>query len=83
MTNKSRYFWQAVLLTGISFLLRSVGVGVQIYVSSKIGTQAVGISSLIGSVGGFAVTLALSGIQLGCTRLVSQGLGVRTTDLFG
>ena len=75
MENKRRFLWQGLLMTGVSLLLRSAGVSAQIIVASKIGAEAVGISALIGGVGGFAVTLALSGIQPGCVRLISQALG--------
>lgn len=75
--DKRKFFLQALLLTAVSLLLRTVGVSAQVYISARIGAEAVGVSSLIGSVGGFAVTLALSGIGLGCTRLVSEGLGRR------
>lgn len=75
MQNKRHFLWQALLLTGVSMLLRSVGVSAQVIIAAKIGAEAVGVSSLINGVGGFAITLALSGIQLGCTRLVSEGFG--------
>jgi stage V sporulation protein B len=75
MKAKRRFLLQGLLLTAVSLLLRAVGVGAQAFISSSIGAEAVGVSSLIGSVGGFAITLALSGIHLGCTRLVSEGLG--------
>lgn len=75
MRDKRRFFLQALLLTAVSLLLRTVGVSAQVYISAHIGAEAVGVSSLIGGVGGFAVTLALSGIHLGCTRLVSEGIG--------
>ena len=75
MMNKRRFLFQALLLTAVSLLLRTVGVSAQVYISARIGAEAVGVSSLIGGVGGFAATLALSGIHLGCTRLVSEGLG--------
>ncbi len=81
MKEKRRFLLQALLLTAISLLLRSVGVSAQVYISAKIGAEAVGISSLINGVGGFSVTLALSGIQLGCTRLVAEGLGKKDTSL--
>ena len=75
MQNKRQFVLQAFLLTGVSLLLRSVGVCAQIYIAARVGAEAVGIFSLIGSVSGFAVTLALSGIQLGVTRMVAAGLG--------
>lgn len=58
-----------------NILLRAVGVSFQVYIVSLIGASTSGLSALISGVFGFAVTLALSGIQLGCTRLVAQGIG--------
>ncbi len=81
MQNKRRFFLQALLMTGVTLLLRSVGVSAQVIIAAKIGEEAVGVSSLIGGVSGFAVTLALSGIQLGCTRMVAEGLGQRDSAL--
>ena len=74
---KRRFMMQGLLLSGVSLLLRSVGVLSQMIIASRVGAEALGVSSLIGGVGGFAVTLAMSGIQLGCTRLCAQGLGRR------
>ena len=81
MQNKRRFLWQALLLTGVSMLLRSVGVSAQVIIASRVGAEAVGISSLIGGAYGFAVTLALSGIQLGTTRLISEGSGKQDLPL--
>lgn len=50
-------------------------------IAARVGAQALGVSSLVVGVSGFAVTLAVSGIQLGTTRLCSQGLG-RRDDAF-
>ena len=74
---KRRFMIQGLLLSGVSLLLRSVGVVSQMIIASRVGAEALGVSSLIGGVSGFAVTLAMSGIQLGCTRLCAQGLGRR------
>lgn len=75
MGRKRQFVLQALLMTAVSLLLRTVGVSAQVYIAGEIGSEAVGVSSLIGGVGGFALTLAFSGIQLGTTRLVAEGLG--------
>ena len=64
-----------------------------IYVSNKIGSEAVGVFSLVMSVYMFFITLATSGLSIACTYLVSQefakgnyleGLkAVRSCNLFG
>lgn len=43
-----------------------------LYISNKIGSEAVGVFSLVMSVYLFAVTLATSGLSLACTRIVSE-----------
>lgn len=77
MKHSRQFMVQALLMGSISILMRAVGVSFQVYVVSLVGASTAGLSSLIGGVFGFAVTLALSGIQLGCTRLIAEGLGLR------
>lgn len=45
-----------------------------LYVSNKIGSEAVGVFSLVMSVYLLAITLATSGLSLACTRIVSEQL---------
>lgn len=66
---------QAMLMGAFTILMRAIGVSFGIYVVSRVGAATSGLSSLTAGVFGFAVTLALSGIQLGCTRLVAEGIG--------
>lgn len=75
MENKRGFLWQGLLTTGVSLLLRAIGISAQIMIAARIGPEAVGVSALISGIGGFAVTLALSGVQPGCIRLISQALG--------
>ncbi len=63
-------FWNAMLLTGASLLMRTVGVAFRVYVSGKAGAEAMGLFSLMSGVYGFALTLATSGIHLGVTHMV-------------
>ena len=75
MDNKRKFLCQGLLMTGVSLLLRFVGVSTQIVIAGKIGAEGVGISALISGMGAFAITLALSGIQPGCIRLMSEYFG--------
>lgn len=52
--------------------MKSIGMTFNIYVSNKIGSEAVGAFSLVMSVYSFAVTLATSGLSLACTCIVSE-----------
>ena len=52
--------------------MKSIGMVFNLYVSNKIGSEAVGAFSLIMSVYNFAITLATSGLSLACTCIVSE-----------
>lgn len=61
-------------MTCCSFFLRSLGLSFSVYLSNRIGAEAMGIYHLILSVYFFSVTLATSGIGLTVTKLVSEEL---------
>ena len=71
-----RFFLNALSLTATAFALRGVSVLFNIYVSSKAGSEAMGLFSLLGSIYGFSMTIAMSGINLGTTKLVSEALAI-------
>lgn len=85
MSSIKRFLKNAGLLTCTSLLMRTVGVGFSVYISGKVGAEAIGLYSLLSGVYGFALTLATSGIALAVTRLVAEALGrengrlIRTT----
>ena len=56
--------------------MRSIGLGFNIYISNKIGSEAVGIFSLVMSVYSFAITIATSGIGLAATCLVAEDFAI-------
>ncbi|MBO5295403.1 MAG: polysaccharide biosynthesis C-terminal domain-containing protein [Clostridia bacterium] len=70
-----RIFWNAMLLTAATLLVRTVGVWFQVYISNRAGAEAMGLFSLMGGVYGFALTLATSGIHLGVTHVVVDAMG--------
>lgn len=70
-----RFFLNALSITSVSLLMRSVGVAFNIYVSNIAGAEAMGLYSLLGGIYGFSITIAAAGINLGTTRLVSESLG--------
>ena len=69
------FFYNSLLMVGVTLLMRAVGVIFNAYVASKAGAQAMGLYSLLSGVYGFAITLACSGIHLGTTRTVADALG--------
>lgn len=69
--------WNTIFLVISSLVLKSIGMSFGIFISSYIGSQALGIFQLIMSVYIFISTLASAGINLACTRIVSEKLAIR------
>lgn len=74
MGKLKKFIINGLLLTATSLLLRWVGVVYNSFLSNAVGSEGMGVYSLVMSVFGFAVTFACSGINLGTTRLVSEAL---------
>ena len=79
-SHAKQVFWNALLLSCASLLIRTVGVTFQVYVSNRAGAEAMGLFSLMSGVYGFALTLATSGIHLGVTRLVVDSVGENKSE---
>ena len=75
MTRLRKYLANGLLMTLVALALRGLGVTFNAYITKTIGAEALGLYTLLGSVYSFALTLALSGINLTTTRLVSDGIG--------
>ncbi len=71
------FFFNGIILTITSLVMRSIGVSFNVYISNKIGTEAVGLFGLIMSVYMFSITLATSGINLAATKIVSEELALQ------
>lgn len=70
---KARLFFKnAVILMAGSFLLRTLGVGFNVWLSGKMGAEGMGLFQLIAAVYALASTFATSGIYLSVTRLVAE-----------
>ncbi len=73
---KSRSFvYNAFVLLSATLVMRTVGMYFNVYLSNRIGAEAMGVYSLISNVYGFGITLATSGINLATTRLISEAIG--------
>lgn len=80
MTRLKKYLANGALMTAVALALRGLAVAFNAYISQKIGAEALGLYTLLGSVYGFALTLALSGINLSTTRLVSDAIGEKSNE---
>lgn len=70
-----KFIINGIVLTLTALLMRTVSLSFNAFITKKVGAECIGLFSLIMGVYGFAVTLATSGVNLGCTRMVSGYLG--------
>lgn len=61
-----------IILTITALIMRVIGIIYKVYISNEIGTEGMGLYKLIGTVSSVAITIALSGISTGVTRIVSE-----------
>ena len=75
MKNIRKFLFNALILCGVSLIMRTVSVSFNVYVSNAAGAEAMGLYSLLSSVYGFAITFATSGINITTVRMVAGALG--------
>ena len=68
----SLFLRNALTLSVVGILMRALAVSFNAYVNRKIGPESMGLFTLVMSVYAFAVTLALSSVNLGAVRLTSE-----------
>ncbi|MDR1927725.1 MAG: oligosaccharide flippase family protein, partial [Oscillospiraceae bacterium] len=69
MKNTKKLILNTLLLTAASFLMQTVGVSFNVYLSNRIGPAGIGLFQLTMTVYGMAATFACAGVRLGATRL--------------
>lgn len=79
MRNRSKFVYNTVILTASDLVMRCIGMAFQVWLAGRIGSAGIGLFQLVMSVGGFAMTFAISGVRFGTTRLVSEELGRGST----
>lgn len=72
MSRTRIFFINGAILTVTSLIMKSISMLFNLYIANKIGSEAVGVFSLVMSVYMFAITLATSGLSLACTCIVSE-----------
>jgi stage V sporulation protein B len=68
-------FYGAIMLTGANLLLRLVGMGFQVYLSSRTGAAGIGLLQLVLAVTGLFFTLGSAGIRTCSMYLTAEELG--------
>lgn len=77
-----KYLFNALLLSCVALVMRMVSVSFNVYVSSKIGSEGMGLLTLTSGIYGFAITFATSGINMAVVRLVSACLPYESINDF-
>ncbi len=75
MPKKLPIFYSALLLTGVNLLLRLVGTSFQVYLSSRIGAEGIGLLQLVMSVGSMALVAGMAGIRTATMYLTAEQIG--------
>lgn len=75
MSKKLPIFYSALLLTGVNLLLRLVGTSFQVYLSSRIGAEGIGLLQLVMSVGSMAMVAGIAGIRTATMYLTAEQIG--------
>lgn len=75
MNRAKRYFMNAIILSACTLLMRTVAVAFNAFCVNKVGSEGMGLFSLVMSVYTFAVTVATSGVNLASTRLTALYYG--------
>ncbi len=76
MTTLKKFLINGLIMTITSLILRCIAMFFNSYISQKIGTEALGLYGLVMSIYSFAVTIALSGIGLATTKIVSEEIAI-------
>lgn len=74
------FILNTLVLLFSSIILQIIGMFFNVYISNKVGTEAVGVFSLVMSVYLFGITLATSGINIATTRVISEKLAYDDID---
>ncbi len=70
------FILNSLVLLASSIILQIIGLFFNVYISNKIGSEAVGVFTLVMSVYLFGITLATSGINIAATRVISEELAL-------
>lgn len=76
MKRLKKFMFNTILLILSSLFFRVISLFFNIYISNKVGSEALGVFSLIMSVYMFGITFACSGINIATTKIVAEELSL-------
>lgn len=80
MSRKLPIFYSALLLTAVNLLLRLAGTSFQVYLSSRIGAEGIGLLQLVMSVGSMALVAGMAGIRTATMYLTAEQIGKKCPE---
>ena len=72
MRKRNLFLVNGLILTFTTLIMRIIGLVFNMYIANKIGSEAIGIFSLLMTIYSFAIILSTSGIGTACTCIVSE-----------
>lgn len=78
MKNTKRLLVNTLTLAATSFLMRTVSVAFNVYLTGRLGAAGIGLFSLVTDVYAMALTFAFAGLPLASTRLTVEDCGRQT-----
>lgn len=82
MKKPSPLLRNTIIMTAVNLIMRSVSVGFNAYLTSRIGSQGIGLFQLVMTVYSLAVTFSCAGMRLASMRMTVESASERSTDRF-
>ena len=82
MKKPSPLLRNTIIMTAVNLIMRSVSVGFNAYLTSRIGSQGIGLFQLVMTVYSLAVTFSCAGMRHASMRMTVESASERSTDRF-
>lgn len=82
MKKPSPLLRNTIIMTAVNLIMRSVSVSFNAYLTSRIGSQGIGLFQLVMTVYSLAVTFSCAGMRLASMRMTVESASERSTDRF-
>lgn len=74
MSRIKRFVINGIMVSTTALIVNTISMSFNIYVSNRVGTEAIGVFSLVMSVYALAITISSSGVNLATMKIVSERL---------
>ncbi len=74
MSRIKRFVINGIMVSITALIINTISMSFNIYVSNRVGTEAIGVFSLVMSVYALAITISSSGVNLATMKIISEKL---------